>query len=292
MKTRVTLTTILIFLFLAGCVASPATETAVAPTVAAAAPTSTLTPLPSLTLTPTALATPTPGLSARLSELQGGVEVKQPADTDFKTAAAGMTLQTLSQVRTLEDGRARIDLSSGTIIRIAPNSVFTLTVENPDPTNPLVRLKLLVGQLFVILHGGSVDVETPSGVASVLGSYMSVVIDPETGNATVECLEGSCHIDTPAGSYNFSTGRKVLLIFTADGGTPVPPSFDILTEDDLQDWLGLNPEVTEVQSIVEDELDSIPTATDKPKPTKEHEEPPAGPTMEKKPTPTYLPPGQ
>ena len=222
--------------------------------------------LPTLTLnapppdleTPPATVIPTPSLNAKLTEFQGGVQAKLPEGLDFLDAAMGMILPVQSQVRTLTDGRARLDLSSGTIIRITPDSLFTLTFENPDPANPVMRIKLAVGQLFIILRGGSVDVETPSGVASVRGSYMSVNIDPETGDALIECLEGDCQLDTPAGSFHLSTGRKARLRFSPDGSAPLMPAFDIMTETDIQNWLLLNPEVIEVQIIVEGTVESIP----------------------------------
>jgi hypothetical protein len=176
---------------------------------------------------------------------------------DFLAAFVGMTLPSLSQVRTLDDGRARLDLSTGTIIRVTPNSFFTLAVENPEPTNLLVRLKLTIGQLFIILKGGSIEVETPSGVASVRGSFMSVVIDSKTGDALVQCLEGSCVLKTPAGSFNLSTGRKARMQFSPTGAAPLVPVFDILTASDIQNWLLINPEVIKVRKAVEATVESI-----------------------------------
>ena len=144
-------------------------------------------PAPSATLTaPSFVPAPPPEVFALIPELQGGVEAKQPGDAGFLDAFVGMTLPSLSQVRTLEDGRARLDLSTGTIVRVTPNSLFTLAVKNPDPANLWVRFQLSVGQLFIILRGGSVEVETPYGVATVRGSFMSVFIDQKTGDALVQ----------------------------------------------------------------------------------------------------------
>jgi hypothetical protein len=73
-----------------------------------------------------------------------------------------------------DDGRVRLDLSSGTIIRVAPSSLFTLTSNNEGDGGLLTKIKMEVGKIFIILNGGRADVETPSGVASVRGSYMKV----------------------------------------------------------------------------------------------------------------------
>ncbi len=294
MKARELFIGISIFVLLAACSGVATTETPLTPTVIdSSAVSSTSTPAPSST--PTALPTATPGLSASISEVQGAVEAKQPSDSDFLAATVGMTLPSLSQVQTGEDGRARLDLSSGTIIRIAPNSLFTLSVKDPDPVNPLVQIQLVIGQLFIILNGGSVDVETPSGVASVLGSFLSVEIDSVTGDVYVQCLEGSCHLDTAAGSFALATGRKARLHFNPEGGPPQLPEFDILTQEDILAWLQINPEVVDIQLIVESTLEAIPTAEEpEPAATKEHHDDPKPvpsdmPTEIPNPTATYPP---
>ena len=272
MKAREFFIGISLFVLLAACSGVATTEAPLMPTIVdPSAVSSTSTPAPSSTPT-TALATATPGLSASISEVQGAVEAKQPSDSDFLAATVGMTLTSLSQVQTGEDGRARLDLSSGTIIRIAPNSLFTLTVKDPDPVNPLVQIELVIGQLFIILNGGSVDVETPSGVASVLGSFLSVEIDSVTGDVYVQCLEGTCHLDTPAGSFGLATGRKARLHFNPEGGPPQLPEFDILTQEDILAWLQINPEVVDIQLLVESTIEAIPTAEEA-EPTRERREP-------------------
>ncbi len=108
----------------------------------------------------------------------------------------------------------RIDLSSGTILRLAPASLFTLVSNEEVEGGLATKLKLELGRIYIILSGGSVDVETPSGVASVLGSYMMVEIDPFTQDVTITCLEGDCS----AGGIDFSDGQKVTLSIT------IPPA--------------------------------------------------------------------
>lgn len=253
MKIKKFFVLILVFVVSISCGLLPPAPVApppASPTMSATLPAPAIVPVP-------VLPTPTPGVFAHIPELQGGVQAKRPADVDFLAAFVGMTLQSLSQVRTLDDGRARLDLSTGTIIRITPNSLFTLTVQNPDPVDLLVRLKLTVGQLFIILKGGSVEVETPSGVASVRGSFMSVVIDPKTGDALVQCLEGSCQLKTRAGSFDLSTGRKARLQFSPEGAAPLAPVFDVLTESDIQNWLLNSPEANSVRDVVKATVESI-----------------------------------
>jgi len=109
------------------------------------------------------------------------------------------------------------------------------------------KIKLETGKLFIILSGGSAEVETPSGIASVRGSYMKVEVDPETKDIYVTCLEGDCSASNPAGTVSFSNGEKtVLLHHDPVTGTWTPPNVEAMTPDEFQEWLDENPEAKEV----------------------------------------------
>jgi hypothetical protein len=126
MKLKKHLFLMLVFVTLLACGLFPPGIERPPPTISAPA-----VPLPSET--PSFAPAPTPGGFASLSEMQGGVEAKQPTDANFLKAAIGMFLPDLSQVRTAQDGRARLDLSTGSIVRVTPNSLFTLAVKDPTP---------------------------------------------------------------------------------------------------------------------------------------------------------------
>src|SRR5215216_6464927 len=124
-------------------------------------------------------------LSATLSELAGKVEMKPAASDAFTPADANSVLESNGQVQTGDDGRVRLDLSSGTIIRIASSSSFTLTSNEETQGGLITKIQLAAGKIFIILNGGRAEVETPSGVASVRGSYMKVELDPTNGDVYV-----------------------------------------------------------------------------------------------------------
>lgn len=191
-------------------------------------------------------ATPSP-LSASLSELEGTVGLKQPGQQDYSPAGSDSILQENGQVQTGDDGRVRLDLSSGTIIRVAPSSLFTLVSNEQTDAGLATKLQLELGQIFVILNGGSLDVETPSGVASVRGSYMGVWVDPETLDVYVTCLEGDCGAGNEAGDVDFSDGEKTVLFHRdPDTGLYSPPGVEPMSEEDFQEWLDNNPEAKEI----------------------------------------------
>jgi hypothetical protein len=210
-------------------------------------------------------------LSAALSELSGKVDVKEAADETFVPASADTVLQVNGQVQTGEDGRARLDLSSGTIFRVTPSSIFTLISNEEAEGGLATKIKLELGKIFIILNGGSAEVETPSGVASVRGSYMKVEIDSETGDIYVTCLEGSCSASNPAGTVNFTNGEKVVL-FHRDPvtGNWTAPNAEPMTPEDFQEWLDENPEAQVVYDQVSATLTAIaqqPTEEPSPTPT-------------------------
>lgn len=186
-------------------------------------------------------------LSAKVSEVSGLVQMKQAEQDDFGIVVDGATLNVNGQVQTGDDGRARLDLSSGTIIRVAPSSIFTLISNEEAGGGLLTKLKLELGKVFIILNGGQADVETPSGVASVRGSYMKVEVDPVTGDIYVTCLEGNCSVTNPDGvTINFTNGQRAVLFHQNEDGSWSSPLLGDMTAEEFQDWLDNNPEAKEL----------------------------------------------
>jgi hypothetical protein len=222
-------------------------------------------------------------LSAALSELSGFVGAKQAGEDSFIQASDNFILQVNGQIQTGDDGRVRLDLSSGTIIRLAPSTLFTLIANDEVEGGLATRIKLEVGKIFIILNGGSADVETPSGVASVRGSYMKVEVNPETLDIYITCLEGDCSASNPAGTVNFTDGEKVIL-FHRDPvtGNWTAPNVEPMTPEEFQEWLDNNPEARELFEKAMATVTALaqPTATTAPTST---------PTSE--PTPTLQPAG-
>ena len=178
-------------------------------------------------------------ITATVAEIQGTVQTLKPEDGQFMDASTGQLLRENDQLLTHQDARARLDLSNGTIVRVGPLSHFVLQNMDQRDDGPFTRLKLEIGELFIILNGGSVDVDTPSGLASVRGSYMNVVVIPETLETIITCLEGLCQLGNGAGAVNLVAGQSALVEnFDA---APTPGNMD---DDDVSHWLEFNPEAT------------------------------------------------
>jgi len=194
-------------------------------------------------------------LSARLSEITGKVDVKQAGQNAFAPAKANSFLDENGQVQTGEDGRVRLDLSTGTIIRVAPASLFTLISNEPSEGSLKTSIEITLGRLFIILNGGSMEVQTPSGAAAVRGSYMSVSYDPNSGEVRITCLEGNCSLTSAGGSVAITAGQTAVVT-----GADAPPQVGEMSEQDIQDWLNNNPEASLVATPPA--ASKIPVATE------------------------------
>src|SRR5574341_661629 len=163
--------------------------------------------------TATVAATPTSAArSAQLSELQNTVEAREAEDVVWRAAAEGQQIAAGGRVRTGEAARAKVSLSDGTTVRLAPTTEFVLAEFSPQPADPVTRLQLAAGKMWVIvtqaLSGGSFEIETPSGVAAVRGSMMSTEFYRADGRMIVTCLEGQCHLQSPSGKFVDLTGGQ------------------------------------------------------------------------------------
>ena len=175
-------------------------------------------------------------LSAKLSEITGPVEVKQAQDPSFSKATVGYVLELLGQAQTQSGAKVRLDFSTGTLVRLGPDTLFTLQPAQNNSQGLGIRLQLTLGKLWIILKGGSLQVETPSGVAAVQGSYMSVTYDAD-GHLRSTCLDGHCSQSNAGGSVDFTSGQ------TAETDDPnQKPQTGVMTAQDYKDWLGNNPE--------------------------------------------------
>ncbi|MEN9563232.1 MAG: FecR protein, partial [Chloroflexota bacterium] len=157
-------------------------------------------------------------------------------------AESGFVIQTGGALQTGADGRARLDLKpEGTIVRVAPNSAFTLPQITEENGEPKTTLSLLFGKIFVLLNGGSLDVETPSGVASVRGSLLSVSVDPASNRLQAVCLEGHCALTNGNGdSQELEEGQSA---YVDENGELF--ELDEIDQDEIQDWIDEAPELGE-----------------------------------------------
>jgi hypothetical protein len=195
--------------------------------------------------------------SAVLKESTGTVSVQSKQNEEFIDAVDGYVLNEGGQVQTGDDGRVRLDLSTGTIVRVGPSSLFTLASNTTTSDNSLItNISLELGKLWIILNGGELDIDTSSGLATVRGSYMGITFNND-GFLRLTCLEGTCTFRNETGEYIVPPGFVLECIGPND-----EPTITAMTEQDIQEWLAANPEAAEIVAALRASF--TPTATLKP----------------------------
>jgi CSLREA domain-containing protein len=201
---------------------------------------------------------------AVLSEATNVVEKRALNATAFGAARVGDTLDGGDQVRTGNNSLARLDFNTtGNIVRLGSNTSFTVVERTVANNSPLERLKLEIGKVWVSLTWGSLELETPVGVASVRGSFAVFTYDPGPSPSfdddvlTVECLEGTCSISRGGTSATIGAMEKFVLTSMALIRSP-------LTAADVEEFLRLNPESTRMVLTL---TAAAPTLTGTPTPT-------------------------
>lgn len=221
--------------------------------------------------------TPSPE-SAILNGPAGAVSLQAKADADFISAADGDVINTGGQIQTGDDGRVRLDFSTGTILRVGPSSLFKLESNTSSENSLITTIRLELGKAWIILNGGQMQVETSSGQASVRGSYMSV--EMKDGVLRVTCLEGTCTFKNETGEYPIPVGS----VLESNGPGEVPV-ITMMSESDIQEWLAANPEAATIVDALKAAATSTFTSTATPAETSTPEAT-FTPTL----TPTPVPP--
>jgi hypothetical protein len=168
------------------------------------------------------------------------------AGTDWLAANEGDDVVAGSRVRTGAESKVRLDFTEGTIVRLGSFTEFTVTGLRESLDDPFTRLKLAAGQVWVILMGGQLEVETPAGVATVRGSYLGVSYQPETKTVVVTCLEGQCTLRNGEGEVKLTDGQTSTA--TDDGLPPSPPA-PMLAEQ-VAAWVTASPEAETIMRQV------------------------------------------
>jgi hypothetical protein len=189
---------------------------------------------------------------AVLSEIENDVSAQIKSTAEFSSANVGLVIPVGGTIQTGDDSRAKLSLNpEGTIVRVGPNSSFTLSQITEENGEPKTTLQLLFGKVFVLLNGGSLDVETPSGVASVRGSLLSVQYDPDTNRVRASCLEGECALENEEGEeVEMTEGESVFIDEEGDLS-----ELNEIDQDEIEDWLDENPDLDEFMDELPDPED-------------------------------------
>lgn len=189
---------------------------------------------------------------ALIVEFTGDVKFAATSAESPVAAVAGAKILETGSLITGDDGRTKLSLTpEGTILRVGPNSILTVPVLGEENGEPKSTIELAAGKVHVMLKGGALDVQTPSGVASVRGSLLGVQYDPEKKRIVATCLEGDCNLESASKTeYALPAGYQS---FTNEDGEFVDP-FE-MDRDEIEEWL-------EYSDELDDYLDELPNPED------------------------------
>jgi LysM repeat protein len=205
--------------------------------------------------------------TATITQIKGTVETRTSSNGNWTRASQDQLFSEGNEIRTGPGATAVIGLTEGSHIYLASNTQFTLTLLNPFLDSQLTTLDLQNGQVWVLLTGGALDVQTPfpNGIASARNAYMSVELQPQSRVVNVTCLQGVCGF----GSVLILPGYK--LANAVDNQSP-----EQMQMADYGAWGVAVPEATQLaflatEAVVQGSATipavASPTATASPRPT-------------------------
>lgn len=186
-------------------------------------------------------------------EVENDIRMRPISEGEMMAAEVGQSIYSGGSVKSGDDSRARLDLlPEKTIMRVAPNSSFTLDALNNDPHSPFTRLELFLGEIWIVLSGGELDVGTSYGTASVRGSMMSVSFDPDGTGMLVTCLEGHCSLESDTERVEFGAGFASAI--SEEDQAPSEPR--PMSEEEYEEWEQIFPDVEALLEEIEPDKDS------------------------------------
>jgi hypothetical protein len=151
---------------------------------------------PTATAEPTAV--PTPVLRpAIIADVVNAVQADPMAEEAWQAAEEGMEVYQDGRVKAESESTALVDVDEG-LVRVAPDTTFVYR----RPDDDALELELDAGgQMWLnvdgLEEGGTVDVKSPSAVASVRGTIFSVrddggdiIVSTKVGTVTVSSVAG------------------------------------------------------------------------------------------------------
>ena len=125
-----------------------------------------------------------------------------------------------------------VQLDGGSQIVFSAGSVFTISEFGPDPASAQTRIELTQGEVYVALKGGSLDVVTPSGNASVTGSLLGITLVPGTTELVATCMDGVVKLQREGVEVTVPPGQRAAV----SNENPAPAVGGAMAPAELAGW--------------------------------------------------------
>ena len=138
-----------------------------------------------------------------ITYLEGQVQVKRAAETQWSPVRPNMILSQNDQIKVSSHSRAELILDNQSVLRLSENTLLTLQKLEEDPTarKETARMEISLGRLWVRVAklfnpASRYDVKTPAVIAGVQGTtYQVLVVDEKT--TTIQVFEGAVNVYNP-----------------------------------------------------------------------------------------------
>ena len=120
---------------------------------------------------------------AKLTSIEGVVQVMKKGAQDWRSAKPGMPLEVGDQLYTREESFAEIKYSIGTVLRMDEKTKITID----SSTEKTVKTKSAIGSVWVnmkklISKGRQFEVSTPTAVAAIRGTVFDMSCVPDSAS--------------------------------------------------------------------------------------------------------------
>jgi len=172
---------------------------------------------------------PTRGV-ARISVLQGDVQVRRGDTGEVSAAAVNAPLMSQDAVRTGPSSRAEIQLDFAHFVRVAPNSEVHLA----DVEQGRFQVQVASGTVTLTVMAdsqGQAEVDTPSVGLHPNGQGAYRITVQEDGSSEITVRAGQAEIFTPKGSETLNEGQTMMV-----RGAAADPEFKVAQAIPFDDW--------------------------------------------------------
>ena len=140
--------------------------------------------------------------AARLSNVDGPVQLSQGSTVLAAPALANTPLFEGTRIATAQEGRAEVQFDDGSIVRVTPNSSLTLSVMRQQDGSPVTEVVLDSGLAYFELQGTSSGGRfgVHFGTDTVTASGFTVLrVDLDNPPGALAVFSGNAHLDGAAG---------------------------------------------------------------------------------------------
>ncbi len=160
--------------------------------------------------------------AARLSSVDGQVQLTQGATVLAAPALANTPLFEGTRIATAEDGRAEIQFDDGSIARVTPNSSLTLSVMHQEDGTPETEVVLDSGLAYFELQGtsstGRFDIRFGRNNVVTASGFTVLRVDRDAPPGALAVFSGNAHLDGASGlALDLHGGESAALNAAAPG---------------------------------------------------------------------------